>query len=114
MSLDDKLREILEDEDKLEIHLMGNRIDCIHPDKAIAAIKQAFADEGYLHISASQETQAAIANTMLGNKVMTGQEWFERFCQEYRHLTLLRVREQFNDREYGTRLYRAAKRASKL
>lgn len=40
--------------------------------------------DGWIHVSASQETQAAIANTMLGNKVMTGQEWFCRFEKELR------------------------------
>jgi hypothetical protein len=56
---------------------------------AHAAIRQAFIDAGWVHVSASQETQAAIAYTMLGNRVMTGQEWYDRFDDEVTKEVLL-------------------------
>lgn len=51
-------------------------------DQLIAQTKQAFADAGYVHVNASQETQAAIANTMLGHKVITGAEWYNRYQRQ--------------------------------
>lgn len=74
--LDENLRAIIQD----RMNWKGTE------DDTIAAIKQAFVQAGYIHVYASQETQAAIANTMLGNKVLTGQEWYDRFVQECKNL----------------------------
>lgn len=75
---------------------------------AVAQIIQAFKESGeWVHVNASPDTQAAIANTMLGNPVMTGQEWYDRFKREY---------EKTRD-PYGLDtddFWNAAKRASEL
>lgn len=77
----------MSDLDEKLFDIIGGVIDMytIEPEltfeEAVAQIKQAFADEGYAHFEGNQEQQAAIANMILGNKVMTGQEWYERFKQ---------------------------------
>lgn len=80
MSLDKTLRTLLR-----EIECAGKYGE-VHEatfTEIANQIKAAFTEAGYIHIGMSLETQAAIANTMLGNEVMTGQEWYDRFIAEY-------------------------------
>lgn len=73
MSLEEKLKEIvLED------------YGVVDADYAVAQIISVFREEGWLELSSvTPETQAAIANITLGNYVLTGQEWLERFTKEF-------------------------------
>lgn len=64
-SLDDKLRGII-----------GNGYDRFDVEKAIAQIKQAFADEGWI----KPEGADLIADVL--DDMMTGQEWYDRFMKE--------------------------------
>ena len=100
MPLDDKLRLAVDPD---------NEHTDEYQNEKIAQIHQAYKEAGeWVHVNATQETQAAIANTMLGNKVMTGQEWYERFRREYK----MRVALTDNDTEQDIML--AAKRASNI
>jgi hypothetical protein len=106
MSIDDKLRGLeIEFLHGVPVHL---------PYEAVAQIKQLFADEGYVKplvlekevfmekgyvkITGSQEQQAALANMILGNSVMTGQEWYDRFIAELeKSVYVNRVTQDFTD-----------------
>jgi hypothetical protein len=72
-TLDDKLREILDNHERLVFE---------STDMAIAQIKQAFADAGYPVSTHLEEEPKKVRLTFSnGNRVeyMTGQEWYNRF-----------------------------------
>lgn len=70
--------------------------------------------DGWIHVTASQETQAAIANTMLGNKVMTGQAWYDKFKYELMSIPTLWTKNDIPKQlsPYGSKCLEAAKKAS--
>jgi len=80
-NLDDKLREML------EIVHEGCKLTrpCPVENQAVRAIKEAFADEGYIQIPSVTEVVDDDKGTHLevrGVRVMTGQEWYDRFEKE--------------------------------
>jgi hypothetical protein len=91
--MDDKLREI----DKfIQTRIMSNTIDVPGAiliemrlkltDEAIAQIKQVFADEHYVQVVDNPHgiKHVHVANFGVGklDKLMTGQEWYDRFAKE--------------------------------
>lgn len=75
MTLDDKLKIILEDASD-NMATSGAIVEVLNQ------IKQTFADDGMGLKSPNQDQQAAVANMILGHEVMTGQVWFDRFQEE--------------------------------
>jgi hypothetical protein len=76
-TLEEKLRAIVS-----ELMLNEHEWYDQHKANAVAQILQAFEEAGYIKVTGTQEQQAALANMMLGNKVMTGQEFYIRFKAE--------------------------------
>lgn len=85
MSLDDRLKEILDTLRNAPKHrAAGAIID------AEIAIKQVFTDEGYIKIPCvelehDKNNNRPTLYTVMGNEVMTGQDWYERFIKEIDH-----------------------------
>lgn len=77
MSLDDKLRAIIQD----RMNWKGTE------DETIAAIKQAYEDEGYEpfigHIQSIHQHLKELESRFYTDDRMTGQEWYDRFERQY-------------------------------
>lgn len=87
MNLDNKLRQIIKG--------WHSGVGDENADKAIAQIKQAFADKGYLQIQSEVGMDT----------FFTGKQWYDRFEKEI---------EDLRDSDWGGDYVNAAKKASGL
>lgn len=79
MSLDDKLREILNSPFDPANFKGSQDFD----SQLITEIKQAFADYGYVPVATLKDKNMALsANDGKYYELMTGQEFYDRFCDE--------------------------------
>lgn len=94
--LDSKLRGILVPDSRLESWSGDPRaLQEIWVTKSIAAIKQAFEDEGWRQSTIAPEGKYGPFHTFDGKELMTGQEWYDRFEKEL--LNFAKIKHRITD-----------------
>lgn len=109
--LDDKIRNVLmQQENHIKAYLHGVKNPGIpKTEDAIAQIKQAFAEEGYISVKEDYELKVDIDNSLS----MAGREWYERFSAALTSYGCLRINVGSVDWDSGD-VMRAAKKAAGL
>lgn len=109
MSIDDKLKSLLEDDESGIKHCCG-QTGCDDIEADITQIKQAFTDEGYKYVT---RAETELLDRAINGDLMTGQEWYDRFKGELMGISVLWTEEipkQLNP--YALKVLEAAKKAS--